>query len=30
VRSTTGERVIFWTLPAVAIIWIAAFFLFPG
>ena len=27
---TTGERVIFWTLPAVAVIWIAAFFLFPG
>jgi hypothetical protein len=27
---TTGERVIFWTLPAVAIMWIAAFFLFPG
>ena len=27
---TTGERVIFWTLPAVAILWIVAFFLFPG
>jgi hypothetical protein len=26
----TGERIIFWTLPAVAIMWIAAFFLFPG
>jgi hypothetical protein len=26
----TGERIIFWTLPAVAVIWIAAFFLFPG
>jgi hypothetical protein len=26
----TGERVIFWCLPAVAVIWIAAFFLFPG
>ena len=25
-----GERVIFWTLPAVAVIWLAAFFLFPG
>ena len=30
VRRTSGERLIFWTLPAVAIIWIAAFFLFPG
>ena len=26
----TGERIIFWTLPAVAVFWIAAFFLFPG
>jgi hypothetical protein len=26
----TGERIIFWTLPAVAVTWIAAFFLFPG
>jgi hypothetical protein len=26
----TGERIIFWSLPAVAVIWIAAFFLFPG
>jgi hypothetical protein len=26
----TGERILFWTLPAVAAIWIAAFFLFPG
>jgi len=25
-----GERIIFWTLPAVAVMWIAAFFLFPG
>jgi hypothetical protein len=25
-----GERVILWTLPAVAVVWIAAFFLFPG
>lgn len=29
-RQTTGERVIFWALPAVAIAWIAAFLLFPG
>jgi len=29
-RRVTGERIIFWTLPAVAVIWIAAFFLFPG
>ena len=29
-RATTGERIIFWTLPAVGVIWIAAFFLFPG
>ena len=29
-RRTTGERLIFWALPAVAIIWIGAFFLFPG
>jgi hypothetical protein len=27
---TTGEGIIFWTLPAVAVIWIAAFLLFPG
>ena len=26
----SGERIIFWTLPAVAIIWILAFCLFPG
>src|SRR6476620_4298841 len=26
----TGERILFWTLPAVAALWIAAFFLFPG
>jgi hypothetical protein len=25
-----GERVIFWCLPAVAIVWVAAFLLFPG
>jgi hypothetical protein len=30
VRRVTGERVIFWCLPAVVIIWIAAFLLFPG
>jgi hypothetical protein len=29
-RPTTGERIIFWTLPAVAVIWIAAFLIFPG
>lgn len=29
-RRTTGELIIFWALPAVAIIWIAAFLLFPG
>ena len=29
-RRVTGERIIFWTLPSVAVIWIAAFFLFPG
>ncbi|ADP83964.1 hypothetical protein [Pseudofrankia inefficax] len=29
-RRTTGETIIFWTLPAVAVIWLAAFFLFPG
>src|SRR3974377_740216 len=27
---TTGERIIVWSLPAVAVVWIAAFFLFPG
>jgi hypothetical protein len=27
---STGERIIFWALPAVAIVWIAAFILFPG
>ena len=29
-RKTTGETLIFWTLPALTIIWLAAFFLFPG
>jgi hypothetical protein len=30
VRLHDGERLILWALPAVAVIWIAAFFLFPG
>ena len=30
VRRTAGELLIFWALPAVAVIWITAFFLFPG
>jgi len=29
-KRTTGERIIYWTLPVVAVMWIAAFFLFPG
>ncbi len=29
-RRPDGELIIFWTLPAVAIIWISAFVLFPG
>ncbi|MEX5712400.1 hypothetical protein AB1484_30005 [Parafrankia sp. FMc6] len=29
-RRTAGEQIIFWTLPAVAVLWIAAFLLFPG
>ncbi|MET0164935.1 MAG: hypothetical protein ABW318_08035 [Vicinamibacterales bacterium] len=29
-RRPDGELIIFWTLPVVAIIWISAFFLFPG
>lgn len=29
-RKTDGELILFWTLPALAIIWIAASFLFPG
>ena len=29
-RRTDGEWILFWTLPAVALIWISAFFLFPG
>jgi hypothetical protein len=29
-RRTDGELILFWTLPAVAIVWISAFWLFPG
>lgn len=29
-RRTDGELILFWTLPALAIIWISAFLLFPG
>ena len=29
-RRTDGEWILFWTLPALGIIWISAFFLFPG
>jgi hypothetical protein len=29
-RRADGELILLWTLPAAAIIWIAAFFLFPG
>ncbi len=29
-RRTDGELILLWTLPAAAIIWISAFFLFPG
>lgn len=29
-RRTDGELILFWTLPGVAIIWVSAFFLFPG
>jgi hypothetical protein len=29
-RRTDGELILFWTLPAMGIIWIAAFLLFPG
>ncbi len=29
-RRTSGELIIFWTLPGLGIAWIAAFFLFPG
>jgi hypothetical protein len=27
---TDGELILFWTLPAVAVVWVAAFLLFPG
>src|SRR6185312_656410 len=29
-RRTDGESILFWTVPALAIIWVSAFFLFPG
>jgi hypothetical protein len=29
-RRTDGELILFWTLPVIAIIWVSAFFLFPG
>jgi hypothetical protein len=29
-RQTNGELILFWTLPVMALIWISAFFLFPG
>jgi hypothetical protein len=29
-RRTDGELILFWTLPALGILWISAFFLFPG
>jgi hypothetical protein len=29
-RRTDGELILFWTLPVLGIIWISAFFLFPG
>lgn len=29
-KRTDGELILFWTLPALAVIWISAFFLFPG
>jgi hypothetical protein len=29
-RRTDGELILLWTLPAAAIIWVGAFFLFPG
>lgn len=29
-RRTDGELILLWTLPVVAIVWIAAFLLFPG
>jgi len=29
-KRADGELILFWTLPALAVIWISAFFLFPG
>ena len=29
-RRTDGELILFWTLPALAAVWVTAFFLFPG
>ncbi|MGV0794314.1 hypothetical protein [Mycolicibacterium sp. XJ1819] len=29
-RRADGELILFWTLPALAVIWVSAFFLFPG
>lgn len=29
-RRTDGELILFWTLPALAVLWVSAFFLFPG
>ena len=29
-RRTDGELILFWTLPVMALVWVAAFFLFPG
>jgi hypothetical protein len=29
-RRTDGELILWWTLPALLIIWLAAFFMFPG
>src|ERR1700756_3889897 len=29
-KRTDGELILLWTLPVVAIIWVSAFFLFPG
>ena len=29
-RRTDGELILLWTLPAIVIIWVSAFFLFPG
>lgn len=29
-RRTDGELILFWVLPVLAVIWVSAFFLFPG